>query len=45
MPGLLHADDLVVCGESEEDLKVMVGSFVEVCRSLKVNTIKSMVMV
>ena len=38
-PGLLYADDLVVCGESEEDLKVMVGRFAEVCRrrGLKVN--------
>ena len=23
-PGLLYADDLVLCGESEEDLRVMV---------------------
>ena len=23
--GLLHADDLVICGESEEDLRWMVG--------------------
>ena len=27
MPGLLYADDLVLFGESEEDLKVMVGCF------------------
>ena len=27
-PGLLYADDLVVCGDSEEDLRAMVGSFV-----------------
>ena len=37
-PGLLNADDLVLCGESEEDLSV--------CRrGLKVNTGKSKVMV
>ena len=24
----LYADDLVLCGESEEDLRTMVGSFV-----------------
>ena len=28
---LLYADDLVMCGESEENLRVMVGQFVEVC--------------
>ena len=44
MPGLFNADDLVLCGESEEDLKAMVGHFVEVCRrSLKVNAGKSKV--
>ena len=32
LPGLLYADDLVLCDESEEDLPVMVGRFVEVCR-------------
>ena len=26
------ADDLVLCGESEEELRVMVGWFAEVCR-------------
>ena len=31
LPGLLHADDLVLCGESKEDLRAMVGRFVEVC--------------
>ena len=31
MPGLLYADDLGVCGELEEDLKVMVGQSSEVC--------------
>ena len=44
--GLLHAGDLVLCGESEEDLRAMVVSFVEVCRrGLKVNADKSKVMV
>ena len=44
---LLYADDLVLCGESEEDLKAMVMCFVEVCRrrGLKVNVDKSKVMV
>ena len=27
LPGLLYADDLVLCGESEEDLRAMMGSF------------------
>ena len=31
IPGLLYADDLTSCGESE-DLKGMVGRFVEVCK-------------
>ena len=46
MPGLLYADDLVLCDESEEDLRVMVGWLVEVCRKrgLKVNAGKSWVM-
>ena len=30
---LLYADDLVLCGELEEDLRVIVGRFAEVCRS------------
>ena len=35
---LLYADDLALYGESKEDLKAMVGRFVEVCRrGLKVN--------
>ena len=40
--GLLNADDLVLCGESEEDLRVMVGWFAELCkrRGLKVNLMK-----
>ena len=32
LPGLLYADDLVLCGKSEEDLRLMVGRFVQVCR-------------
>ena len=32
LPFLLYAGDLVLCSESEEDLRVMVGWFVEVCR-------------
>ena len=45
--GLSYAEDLVLCGESEEDLKVMVGRFADVCRrkGLKVNVGKSKVMV
>ena len=46
MPGLLYADDLVLCCDSKEDLKVMVGCFVEVCRrDLKINADKSNVIV
>ena len=39
LPGHLYADGLVLCGESEEDLKMMVEQFAEVCRrrGLKVN--------
>ena len=46
LPGLLCADDLALCGESEEGLRAMVGRFVEVCRrrGLKVNGGKSKVM-
>ena len=45
--GLLYADDLILCGESEEKLRVVVGRFAEVCkrRGLKVNAGKSKVMV
>ena len=44
--GLLYADDLFLCGEMEEDLRAMVGRFVEVCRRirLKVNAGNSKVM-
>ena len=47
LPGLLYADDFVTCGESEKDLRVMVGRIVELCRrrGLKVNANKSKVMV
>ena len=43
----MHADDLVLISESEEDLRAMAGRFVEVCRriGLKFNTDKSKVMV
>ena len=43
----MYVNDLVLRGESEEDLKVTVGRFVQVCRSrdLKVNANKSKVMV
>ena len=47
LPGLLYANDLVLCGMSKEDLRVMVGQFTEVCRrrGLKVNAGKSKTMV
>ena len=46
MPRFLQAGDLVLCGESEEDLRAMVGHFLQVCRrGLKVNAAKSKVMV
>ena len=47
MPDLLYADDLVLCGELEEDLRVIVEHFVEVCRrrGLQVNAGKSKMMV
>ena len=32
LPGLLDADDIILCGESEEDLKAILELFVEVCR-------------
>ena len=46
LPSLLYADDLVLCGELEEDLKMMIGYFVEVCNrsDLKVNANKSKMM-
>ena len=30
LPGLLYAENLVLCGEPEEDLRAIVGSFVGV---------------
>ena len=46
LPRLLYVDDLVLCGESKENLRVMVGQFAKVCRRwLKVNSCKSKVMV
>ena len=41
----MYADDLVLCGESEEDLRVIVGRLIDVCRrgGLKVNVGKSKV--
>ena len=43
----MSADDLVLCGEAEENLRAMVGRFAEVCRRerVKVNAGKSKVMV
>ena len=40
LPRLLYADNLVLRGESEEDLRAVVERFVVVCRrrGLKVNT-------
>ena len=32
LPGLLYADELVLSGELEKDLRVMIGRFAEVCR-------------
>ena len=45
LPSLLYADDYVLCGESEEDLKV--GCFDEVCveNVLEINADKSKVTV
>ena len=47
LPGLLYADDLVLCGELEENRKKMVGRFLEVCRrrDLKVNADKEKIIV
>ena len=46
LPGLLYANDMALCGESEEDLRAMVGRFAEVCtrRGFKVYAGKSKVM-
>ena len=46
MPNLLYAHDLVLFGESEEDLRAMVRRLIDVCRrSLKVNASEGKVMV
>ena len=47
LSGLLYADNLALCSESEEDLKLMAGRFVEVRRrrGLKINSDKSKIMV
>ena len=46
LPGFLDADDLVLCEESEENLRAMVGHFIEVCRRcLKVHAGKVKMMV
>ena len=43
LPGLLYAEDLFLCAEPKEDLRLMMGRFVEVCRrrELKANGSKS----
>ena len=44
-PDLLYADDLVLFGEPEKDLRAVLGWFAEACRrGLKVNAGKSKVM-
>ena len=47
LPGFLCINDLILCGESEENLRAMVGRFTEVCRrrGLTVNACKRKVMV
>ena len=47
LPGLFYADDLVLCGESYEDLRAMMEHFVEVYkrRVLKVSAGKSKIIV
>ena len=47
LPDLLYTDDLALWGQSEEDLRAMVGWFVKVCRKKgrKVNAGKSKAMV
>ena len=47
LPDLLYIYNLVLCTKLKEDLRTMVGHFVEVCRrrALKVNKGKSKVMV
>ena len=46
LPGLLYEDDIILCGESEQDLEVVMERFVDVCRRcLKVNANKIKVIV
>ena len=47
LSGLLYAGNLVLCAESKEELRAMVGRFAELCRrrGLKVNAGKRNVMV
>ena len=47
LPGHMYADDFVLYGEVKEDMNVMLGYFVEVCRrrGLEVNADKSKAMV
>ena len=45
LPGLLYIDDLVLCGETEEDLRAMVGHFGEVHRGSENQCSKSKVIV
>ena len=47
LPGLLYSDDLILCGESDENLRLIVGWLAEVCRrrGLKVNQGKRKVVV
>ena len=43
LTGLLYADDLVLCGELGEDLRLIMERFIELCmrRDLKVNAGKA----
>ena len=47
LPGVLYADNSVLCDELKEDLRAILERFVEVCRrrDMKVNASKSNVMV
>ena len=47
LPGFLYADDLVLCWESQEDLRAIVGRCAEMCRrrGLTVEASKRKVMV
>ena len=43
----MRADDLVLCGETEDDMRLMIGQFAKVCRGrrMKVNAGESKVLV